>query len=625
MASAKVLGWLSTGAVFAAISIVAVAGPTSKSPFATKKPKAWETQAAVGPTQEQPPIKWQQPTYQSPRNQAPQYQAPQNQVPQYQAPQTNLAGGNYYPGKKPAWQSANVQGTQGQIPQAGAAIRASINAPTTAPIQVPAWANKTYQQRLPEQNTADYQSAYEGIPWYARQNTRQNTQQTAEQKNVKYASNTSANTAAAQQPVYAQPVYAQPAYAQAPAYTQAPSLRGSAKPSWMQRLGFGNVQTTISGSANVGVAAVDRTGSDVSSETIADFDIRGEVSAITEGGLEYGAGLRVRAQRDRYRRGFGGLVGDCPAGIGDCTSVLVGADTRPVKGHTSQFYTGGPDSRRETELAVEGAYLFLRSAYGDLVVGRDDGSAYLFSIGAPSLVAVNASNSSLDYTGLDSVKTFNDASGFAEKIAYTSPRLLGDTVGVGVQLGLSYAPNARACGVDYCVKSNFTGSVEPFGPEIENIFEVGLALDRKFTNGLSAELTGTYAHGNDDSGLATFDSLESYGLGLELKYEDLTFGTSFLKSNNGFAGQGDYIAYDAGLTWKPSNLGFTLAYGHADDDIAHITSDQGVFAVSYDLGKIRLGTGVQYIRRDVPIITAGGRDKLKEEATALFVEVGVKF
>jgi len=621
MASAKLLGLLSTGAVLAAISIVAVAGPTSKSPFATTKPKAWETQkawkaqATAQPTQNQPPIKWLQSADQASQYQAQQYQASQYQppptkpAPTYQpAPQAGLAGGNYYPGKKPAWQSSNVQRPQMSNSQTYAPVTYApvtsapvTSAPVNTSVQVPAWANKTYQQNLPRQN---YQPAYEG------------TQRYAKQKNMQYVSNYAAPQ---------QPAYGQPAPNPSSTYTQNPSLRGSAKPSWMQRLGFGNLQTTVSGQAKVGVAAVDRSGADVTAESIVDLDVRGEVSAITEGGLEYGAGLRVRAQRDRYRRGFGGLVGDCPAGIADCTSVLVGANTRPVKGHTAQFYTGGPDSRRESELALEGAYLFLRSAYGDLVVGRDDGSAYLFSIGAPSLVAVNASNSSLDYTGLDSVKTLNDASGFAEKIAYTSPRLLGDTVGVGVQIGLSYAPNARACGVDYCVKSNLTGAVEPFAPEIENIFEVGLALDRKFANGLSAELTGTYAHGSEDSGLAAFDSLDSYGLGLELKYQDFTFGTSFLKSNNGFAGQGDYIAYDAGLTWKPSKLGFTASYGHADDDIAHITSDQGVFAVSYDLGKIQLGTGVQYIRRDVPIITPSGRAKRKEDATALFIEVGVEF
>lgn len=606
MASAKVLGLLSTGAVLAAISIVAVAGPTSKSPFATKKPKAWETQTTPQPTQkpiqQQPAIKWQQPTYQTPQYQAPQYQVPTTRVaPTYQAAasQGSLAGGNYYPGKKPAWQASAAQALQVQSPQAS---NPQTNAPINAPLQVPTWANKTYQQK----NPVDYQSSYEGTPWYAKQQSVQNA----------------SNYAAPQQPTYTQPVSSP---VSSPVYAQGPSLRGSSKPSWMQRLGFGNLQTTLSGRARVGVAAVDRSGSDVTAESVADLDVRGEISAITEGGLEYGAGLRVRAQRDRYRRGFGGLVGDCPAGVADCTSVLVGGNTRPVKGHTSQFYTGGPDSRRESELALEGAYLFLRSSYGDLVVGRDDGSAYLFSIGAPSLVAVNASNSSLDYTGLDSVKTFNDASGFSEKIAYTSPRLLGDTVGVGVQIGLSYAPNARACGVDYCVKSNLTGITEPFAPEIKNIFEAGLAFDRKFANGLSAELTGTYAHGSEDSGLAAFDSLSSYGLGLELKYDEFTFGTSFLKSNNGFAGQGDYIAYDAGLTWKPSKFGFTASYGHADDDIAHITSDQGVFALSYDLGKVRLGTGVQYIRRDVPVIALGGREKRKEEAAALFVEAGVEF
>lgn len=617
MASAKVLGLLSTGAVLAAISIVAVAGPASKSPFATKKPKAWETQPTAQPIPTQPPIQWQQPISQTAQKQIPLNQAPQHQAPQYQAlkyqaparkaapayqpaPQARQTGGSYYPGKKPVWQSANVQGTQ---VLSGPALNSQTRSPqTNAPVQVPAWANKTYLQNLKAQNPVDYQNIYEGTPWYAKQ------------QNVQLAS----SYAAAQQPVYAAP-------ASGPTYAQAPSLRGSSKPSWIQSLGFGNLQTTVSGRARVGVAGVERSGSDVTAESIVDIDVRGEVSAITDGGLEYGAGLRVRAQRDRYRRGFGGLVGDCPAGIGDCTSVLVGADTRPVKGHTSQFYTGGPDSRRESQAALEGAYLFLRSAYGDFVVGRDDGSAYLFSVGAPSLVAVNASNSTVDYTGLDSVKTFNDASGFAEKIAYTSPRLLGDTIGVGVQVGVSYAPNARACGVDYCVKSNLTGATEPFAPEIENIFEVGLAFDRKFANGLSAELTGTYARSSENSGLAVFDGLESYGLGLELKYEDFTFGTSFLQSNNGFAGQGDYIAYDAGVTWKPSKLGFTASYGHADDDIAKITSDQGVFALSYDLGKVRLGTGVQYIRRDVPFITPGGRAKRKEEAVALFIEAGVEF
>jgi len=591
MVSGKMFLLVTASSILTAISIVSVAQTTTSSPFANKKPKAWEQQTAPAPAPAPQPYSppssypvqdpatsqswqnWQaQPSpYAAPPAQVQQYQAPQNPAPQYQAPQyqapatkpysqptystptnTGTSAGSYYPGKQP---------TQ------------------SAPSYTPDYSGQTYSQK------AQAPAQQQGYP-YSGQYAQQQAQQ---------------------------------------AYPPQAGLRGPSKPGWAQRLGFGNVETSVTGHARVGVAAMDRTNDDVQAEFIVDTDLRGEVSAITEGGLEYGAGLRVRAQRDRYRRGFGGRVGDCPAGDLACTNVVVDGTVRSVKGHTSQFYTSGPEDRRESQFALEGAYVFLRSAYGDVVVGRDDGSAYLFSLGAPSLVAVNASNSPVDYTGLDSVKTVNDASGFSEKIRYTTPRLLGDTVGVGVQAGVSYALDANACGVDYCVKDNLTGLTEPFAPEIEDVIEVAVALDRTFSNGFSAELTGTYARGSEATQNVAFDNLQAYGAGLELKYADWTFGTSFLNSNNGFAGDGDYTAYDAGLTWKPNNWGFTASYGHADDNIAHVVSDQGVFAVSYDVGKYRLGTGLQYVNRNVPGITPVGRIKEKEEAFALFLEAGIKF
>lgn len=593
MVSAKMFALVSVSSVLTAISLVSVAQTGSTSPFANKKPKAWEQQAAptpMAPTQYQAPPQtypvqnapaatswpeWQaqdpgyqsqggQPAYAQPQyaptpqpmqqhQAAPQYApAPQYQAPSTQTPQSNggssfptaPSSGTYYPGKPPTQTAPTYpQGNYGYAPQ---------------------------QQQYPQ---------YQG-----------------------------------------QQVQQQRGHGQ-----QTGGLRGPSQPTWGQRMGFGNVETSLSGHVKAGVAAVDLPGRDVNVESVVDIDLRGEISAITDGGLEYGAGLRARAQRDRYRRGFGGRVGDCAAGSPACSNVDVAGVSRSIKGHTSQFYTSGPESRRETELALKGAYLFLRSAYGDVVLGRDDGAAYLFSLGAPSLVAVNASNSSVDYTGLDSVKTYNDASGFSEKITYTSPRLLGDNVGVGVQVGASYALNAKACGVDYCVKDNLTGVGEPFAPEIEDVFELALALDRKFDNGLSVEATGTYARGSEVTGNVAFDDLQAYGVGLELKYADLVFGTSYLNSNNGVAGQGDYNAYDAGITWKPNNWGFTASYGHADDDVSKLTSDQGVFAVSYDIGKYRLGTGLQYVNRNVPALTPTGRVKINEEAYALFVEAGFTF
>ncbi len=615
-----------------AISIAAMAGPQSRSPFARKTPKAWETQtpqtanqapASATPAQQTTPQSqtlaggsWPAgsgagtqisgPTVTGPQVRGPQVRGPQVRGPQVRGPQVK---------------APEVNGPNVRFPQ--------VNSP-----QIPAWANKTFTQSRkewaqqygaqagqyrqqtplnPQTSSPSTAPGTDSTPPWARQGlhgqyTRQQSHGRTQQGYMQGQYSANANNSAYQQ-------------RSAPP----PGLRGASKPSWLNRLGFGNVETSLSGHARAGVAGVARKDADNTAESIVDLDARFEASAITEGGLEYGLGLRARAQRDRHRRGFGGRVGDCPATDPACASVVVAGNTRPVKGHTSQFYTGGPDDRRETEIALEGAYVFLRSGYGDVVLGRDDGAASLFSLGAPSLVTVNASNSPVDYTGLDSVKTWNDASGFSEKISYTSPRLLGDQIGIGVQFGLSYAPNARACGVDYCVKKNATGVNEPFAPEIKNVFEGGLSIDRTFANGLRAELTGTYAHGSEDSGVPGFASLNSYGVGLDLSYADFVFGTSFLKSNNGFAGQGDYTAWDAGLTWKPNNWGFTASYGHADDDIARLTSNQAVLALSYDLGQIRLGTGVQYISRDVPIITATGRNARNEKATAVFVEVGTDF
>jgi len=228
----------------------------------------------------------------------------------------------------------------------------------------------------------------------------------------------------------------------------------------------------------------------------------------------------------------------------------------------------------------------------------------------------------VDYTGLDSVKTINEASGYSEKITYTSPRLLGDQIGVGIQFGASYALDADVCGVDYCNGKTIDGVIQP---EIEDIFEVGLALDRTFDNGFGVELTGTYANGSETSGLAGLDDFESFGAGLEFTYNDWTLGGSYLQSNNGLL-NGDYMAYDAGLTWKPGALGFTLGYGHAEDDNVGLTSDQGTFGVTYDFKKFTLGTGVQYVDREVSgLDDLGALTTLDQKAASVFVQGGFKF
>ena len=423
--------------------------------------------------------------------------------------------------------------------------------------------------------------------------------------------------------------YTRPVSQAAPSYSGPASAPRNARPrnKWLSKLGLGGIKLAAHGFLKIGGAITDRSGSDSNFE---DFDfvahgrIELEASAVSNGGVEYGINLELREDYDRFRRGFGGRVGDCPPGVAGCASTDVNGVPTGLRGHTSQFYTSGPSNATETQVALESAHIFLRTAYGDITAGRDDGAAYLFSLGAPTLMIVNASNSPVDYTGLDSVKTVNDASGFAEKVTYTSPRLLGDQIGIGIQLGASYAPDARACGIDYCVRRNSRDESGTLAPDLKDVIEVGLALDRKFDNGLKIEATANYATAQNDIELAGFDDLRSWNTGLEVSLGDWTAGGSYLQSNNALS-DGDYSAWDVGITWKPSAYGFSASYGHATDDNVNLTSDQFVFGVIREFERFTLGAGVQYIERTTPLATGNIISSQKEDATALFIEGGFKF
>lgn len=393
------------------------------------------------------------------------------------------------------------------------------------------------------------------------------------------------------------------------------------KQGFFNRIGLGAISTLIRGALRGGVAGREMNGWE---ETfVGDGDIELEISAVTQGGLEWGVHGQVRAQYDEGRKGFTRRLPDCPPTLAGCSTILVAGTPTSVRGHTSQFYTFGPDVGKDSQVALESAHVFLRSAYGDVTIGRDDGAAYLFSLGAPTLLNVGASNSSVDYTGLDAVKTLNDASGFSEKITYTSPRLLGDQVGVGVQFGVSYALDAEACGVDYCV--DVDGIQNVVTPDLQDIIEAGIALDRTFAPGMSVEATATYARGSEQSGLIGLDDLKAFGTGLEFRMNDFTLGGSYLNSNQGLM-NGDYESYDVGLTWQPSVLGFTVGYGHANDANVGLSSDQITGGVTYDINeRIRLGAGVQYSDRDTVQDVAGTAQTVNEKATAIFIEAGITF
>ncbi|WP_371396647.1 hypothetical protein [Fretibacter rubidus] len=628
---------LATVGVMAITAIAASA--QSGSPFANKKKKqAWETQApAPAPAPAAPTQNYQAPQYQAPTYQAPNYQAPAVPTsrvavpPRYQSSAPTVSAPTVSP---PTLSGATTQtsGSSFGTPSHNAPHYSAPNysAPNHSTQSTAPQTYGTYQPSAPKPDSGHH---YPGrVKAYDQTQYRQ-TQYSSGQAAGQSSQGQNFGQYAPQNQNYQNQGYQNQGYqAQSqPPYSQSPMARPP-KQSWKDRLGLGNLATTLSGFLKLGAAATyedDISGDGFREDFIGDAVVRGEVSAITQGGLEYGVGAELRGQYDKYRRGFGGRIGDCPVGTPGCGTTTVAGTPTALRGHTSGFYGAGLDDAKDFEVALEGAYLFLRSSYGDITVGRDDGAAYLFSLGAPTVVAVNASNSPVDYTGLDSVKTVNDASGFAEKITYVSPRLLGDQIGVGVQFGASYAPNARACGVDYCVRSNGKDASGALRPDLEDVIELGLSLDRKFDSGLSVEATASYARASEKSGLVGFDDLQNFGAGLEFALKGWRLGGSYLNSNNGLE-DGDYTAYDVGVLYKPGRLGASLSYGHAKDDNVWLTSDQATLGLVYDMNeRFTIGTGVQYVERRVPgITTLSGTTSLTrntERAASVFVEGGVTF
>ena len=601
--------WLFTAGpvISLALGAAVVASAQSTSPFANKKKRqAWETPAPQQQQQQAPQQTTRQPAtpYAPPAQTAP---VPARSYAQPNAPTYTAPPVRTQPIAEPDWSqyqpsSVPTRAPAGNTLPEGYTTQPSLRSrieqqPTYAP---PAQVKDPYGEYDP------YESGRASAQGYGEPSDPQQP----------YA-------AQGQSQAQGQPgPYAQGPYGQAPAPRVAgPGPNAQHPRGWMDRLGLRNISTLFNAGIRGGAAA--RNADDWEEAFIGDADAELEVSAITDGGVEYGVHTQLRAQYDPGRRGFVRRLPDCPPTVAGCASVIVDGMPVALRGHTSQAYSFGPDVGKDTQIALESAHLFLRTAYGDVTVGRDDGAAYLFSLGAPTLLNVGASNSPVDYTGLDAVKTVNDASGFAEKVTYTSPRLLGDQIGVGVQFGVSYALDPNVCGVDYCVER--AGIENVLTPDLEDVIEAGLSLDRTFRNGVSVEGTLTYARASEQSGLAAFDDLSSYGAGLEVKLSDWTLGGSYLLSNQGLA-DGDYEAYDVGLTWQPSALGFTLGYGHATDALVGMTSDQFTGGISYDLREnIRIGAGVQYSDRETVRAENGLAATGSDSATALFIEGGITF
>ena len=377
----------------------------------------------------------------------------------------------------------------------------------------------------------------------------------------------------------------------------------------------------------------------------ADVSLRAEATTILESGLELGAGGALRVDGDRPYRTYAG---------GRYSSPLIGG-TRGI----------GP---QDGDLFVEGAYLFARGGFGSLTVGRDDGAASRLAVTSPSIFrSVRVGDWRTDLTGLNDVHVVNDFSGTSAKVTYMPPPgLFGGVIG-NVQLGLSYAPRLGECEGDACAPLGGYAPA-PFGlqsfgdAEAEraarqalgeqawrDVVEAAVYYQRGIDvsdTPLRVGVGASYVRAAEDEAapqtIEIADALgdyRAYALGLNVAYGNLTVGGSVKSTNTGIGEpDGDYLAFDAGVTYEVGDWNFMLGYGAADAE-----RDAGLLVAAPTVGPlpraldrrtqtaqagvskalsegVTLGVAAQFVDADRPAALGG-----EEDAAAVVLESSFKF
>ncbi len=361
--------------------------------------------------------------------------------------------------------------------------------------------------------------------------------------------------------------------------------------------------------------------SDGEEKADANAEVTAKASTILDNGLELGAVVSGRLDADQPYQTYAG---------GRYSSLLIGGP-RGIAPVGSDAY-------------LQGAYAYARGAFGQIIVGRDQGVARTLAVTSPTIFsAVNINDWQTDFSGLNDVHTVNDFTGHSTKISYMPPaNLLG-----GLQVGVSYSPSLRNCGDRLCApESGFI--ITPDGTMLtetshwDDAIEAALYYQKGIrvggTSPLFVGVGASFVTADEDtlSGSMFYDDYEAYSVGLNLAYRGITLGGSVKTTNAGLASfeEDGYLAFDAGVTFRTrggeGNWGFMLGYGQAEANaIGPNPLDPTLFrdtqtaqaGVSYLVGRgITIGAAAQYVESKKPA-AAGG----PEEAATVVIESSIKF
>ncbi|MGK0265985.1 MAG: hypothetical protein ACI82N_000229 [Maricaulis sp.] len=355
-----------------------------------------------------------------------------------------------------------------------------------------------------------------------------------------------------------------------------------------------------------------------------DLDAELEFENVTRSGRRWGFVLGGRAEHDSGRRGWGGLVGDCPAGSADCAMVMVGGSARSVRSAASGFQSAVTENGDGTRIALQSAYGFVDLGWGELRLGYGAGAADLDADGGPSAFRLSrADGGRVDLTGLSGARTRNLASGVSPKLVFRSIAL-GQASSIGsVRLSSSFTPRVRECGVDACARGDGPGGV--LAAAFNDVWEIGGRYEVRRGEHEFALSLGL-SEGAEASGLAGFAGISSRDAGFRWTRGPISAGARWMRSNNGVAGDGAYEAWSVSAAMEQGPWLTALELARFSDDLIHVDGETAQLSASRLVGEHWvIGGGIQAASRQDPVITPSGRGENRLEGSALFIELGWQF
>ncbi|WP_397542203.1 porin [Roseovarius salis] len=202
----------------------------------------------------------------------------------------------------------------------------------------------------------------------------------------------------------------------------------------------------------------------------------------------------------------------------------------------------------QTAADIDETYMSISSdTFGRVDIGSENSAGYKSMVGAPGVTSmyINSPSTStfIPWTGTGTAIGFRQAalSSYTEvagnndvqRISYYTPDFNGLTVGV------SYAPTGAVNAANsFSVNKNAV---------LSDIFDIGMNYSNSFG---ATDITLSARWGTGDTPVAGFSDPETWGLGFQVGFNNITVGGSYTENDNGApAGTADQEGWSFGATY----------------------------------------------------------------------------